>query len=174
MQSAGRLNDLAGDPSGIFRRQKGRHGSDIARLSHPAEGRVWKSLRQHRLEFGHRFRTPVSTGPGGYGVYRDIPSATKGAADGLTKSLAAELGPKPLESIAEKHFDPMFDLNVRGPVSATQATAGAFGKGIGSVVNIWIGGFANGACGPSVYWDRKPRRRSLRTAIRSFGLRDYL
>jgi 3-oxoacyl-[acyl-carrier protein] reductase len=42
----------------------------------------------------------------------------------------------PLESITEKHFDRMFDLNVRGLVFATQAAAGAFGKGGGSVINI--------------------------------------
>ena len=36
----------------------------------------------------------------------------------------------PLESITEKHFDRMFDLNVRGLVFATQAAAGAFGDGV--------------------------------------------
>ena len=42
----------------------------------------------------------------------------------------------PLESITEKHFDRMFDLNVRGLVFATQAAAGAFGDAGGSVINI--------------------------------------
>lgn len=42
----------------------------------------------------------------------------------------------PLESITEKHFDRMFDLNVRGLVFTTQAAAGAFGDGGGSVINI--------------------------------------
>ena len=42
----------------------------------------------------------------------------------------------PLESITEKHFDRMFDLNVRGLIFATQAAAGAFGEGGGSVINI--------------------------------------
>ena len=42
----------------------------------------------------------------------------------------------PLESITEKHFDRMFDLNVRGLVFATQAAAGAFGDGGGSVINV--------------------------------------
>jgi 3-oxoacyl-[acyl-carrier protein] reductase len=42
----------------------------------------------------------------------------------------------PLEAITEKHFDRMFDLNVRGLVFATQAAAGAFGETGGSVINI--------------------------------------
>jgi 3-oxoacyl-[acyl-carrier protein] reductase len=43
---------------------------------------------------------------------------------------------QPLESITEKHFDRMFDLNVRGLVFATQAAVGAFGDSGGSVINI--------------------------------------
>jgi 3-oxoacyl-[acyl-carrier protein] reductase len=43
---------------------------------------------------------------------------------------------QPLESITEKHFDRMFNLNVRGLVFATQAAVGAFGDGGGSVINI--------------------------------------
>lgn len=42
----------------------------------------------------------------------------------------------PLEGITEKHFDRMFNLNVRGLVFATQAAAGAFGEAGGSVINI--------------------------------------
>lgn len=42
----------------------------------------------------------------------------------------------PLASVTEKHFDRMFDLNVRGLVFATQAAAGAFGDAGGSVINI--------------------------------------
>lgn len=42
----------------------------------------------------------------------------------------------PLEAITEKHFDRMFNLNVRGLVFATQAAAGAFGDVGGSVINI--------------------------------------
>jgi 3-oxoacyl-[acyl-carrier protein] reductase len=42
----------------------------------------------------------------------------------------------PLESITEKHFDRMFDLNVRGLVFATQAAVGKFGESGGSVINI--------------------------------------
>jgi 3-oxoacyl-[acyl-carrier protein] reductase len=42
----------------------------------------------------------------------------------------------PLEGITEKHFDRLFNLNVRGLVFATQAAVGAFGENGGSVINI--------------------------------------
>jgi 3-oxoacyl-[acyl-carrier protein] reductase len=42
----------------------------------------------------------------------------------------------PLEQITEKHFDRMFDLNVKGLLFATQAAARAFGDRGGSVINI--------------------------------------
>jgi len=42
----------------------------------------------------------------------------------------------PLEAITEKHFDWMFNLNVRGVVFATQAAAQAFDGRGGSVINI--------------------------------------
>jgi 3-oxoacyl-[acyl-carrier protein] reductase len=46
----------------------------------------------------------------------------------------------PLESITEKHFDRLFDLNVRGLVFTTQAAAGAFGDGGGrsSISDRWL------------------------------------
>jgi 3-oxoacyl-[acyl-carrier protein] reductase len=42
----------------------------------------------------------------------------------------------PLQDVTEKHFDRMFDLNVRGLVFATQAAAAAFGDSGGAVINI--------------------------------------
>ena len=57
----------------------------------------------------------------------------------------------PLESITEKHFDRMFDLNVRGLVFATQAAAAAFGKGGGSVINIGSVASRMAPAGGSVY-----------------------
>jgi 3-oxoacyl-[acyl-carrier protein] reductase len=42
----------------------------------------------------------------------------------------------PLQEITEKHFDRMFDLNVRGLLFATQAAAAAIGEQGGSVINI--------------------------------------
>jgi 3-oxoacyl-[acyl-carrier protein] reductase len=42
----------------------------------------------------------------------------------------------PLEAITEKHFDRMFDLNVRGLIFVTQAAVGKFGDSGGSVINI--------------------------------------
>ena len=42
----------------------------------------------------------------------------------------------PLEAVTEKHFDRMFNLNVRGLVFATQAAVNAFGEQGGSVINI--------------------------------------
>ncbi|MEI9970983.1 MAG: SDR family NAD(P)-dependent oxidoreductase [Ignavibacteriota bacterium] len=57
----------------------------------------------------------------------------------------------PLESITEKHFDRMFDLNVRGLIFATQAAVAAFGDSGGSVINI--GSVASSLASPtaSVY-----------------------
>jgi 3-oxoacyl-[acyl-carrier protein] reductase len=57
----------------------------------------------------------------------------------------------PLESITEKHFDRMFDLNVRGLVFATQAAAGAFGDNGGSVINIGSVASQIAPAGGSVY-----------------------
>lgn len=57
----------------------------------------------------------------------------------------------PLESITEKHFDRMFDLNVRGLVFATQAAAGAFGDGGGAVINIGSVASQTAPAGGSVY-----------------------
>ncbi len=42
----------------------------------------------------------------------------------------------PLEQVGERHFNRMFDLNVKGLLFATQAAAKAFGEQGGSVVNI--------------------------------------
>jgi 3-oxoacyl-[acyl-carrier protein] reductase len=42
----------------------------------------------------------------------------------------------PLQDVTEKHFDRMFNLNVRGLVFATQAAVAAFGDHEGSIVNI--------------------------------------
>ncbi|MGO9256008.1 MAG: SDR family NAD(P)-dependent oxidoreductase [Bryobacteraceae bacterium] len=42
----------------------------------------------------------------------------------------------PLEQVGERHFNRMFDLNVKGLLFATQAAAKAFGDEGGSVVNI--------------------------------------
>jgi 3-oxoacyl-[acyl-carrier protein] reductase len=42
----------------------------------------------------------------------------------------------PLQQIGERHFNRMFDLNVKGLLFATQAAAKAFGEQGGSVVNI--------------------------------------
>jgi 3-oxoacyl-[acyl-carrier protein] reductase len=42
----------------------------------------------------------------------------------------------PLAQIDDKHFDRIFDLNVKGVLFATQAAANAFGDNGGSVINI--------------------------------------
>src|SRR5271168_1891298 len=42
----------------------------------------------------------------------------------------------PMEAITDKHFDRMFNLNVRGLVFATQAAVQVFGDHGGSVINI--------------------------------------
>ena len=52
----------------------------------------------------------------------------------------------PLQDITEKHFDRMFDLNVRGLVFATQAAAGAFGDGRGFGDQYRIDCFQDGSC----------------------------
>jgi 3-oxoacyl-[acyl-carrier protein] reductase len=57
----------------------------------------------------------------------------------------------PLQSITEKHFDRMFDLNVRGLVFATQAAAQAFGDNGGTVINIGSVASQIGIAGGSVY-----------------------
>ena len=57
----------------------------------------------------------------------------------------------PLESITEKHFDRLFDLNVRGLVFTTQAAAGAFGDGGGAVINIGSVASQTAPAGGSVY-----------------------
>lgn len=43
---------------------------------------------------------------------------------------------RPLAEIDEKHFDRLFDLNVKGLLFATQAAGNAFGDRGGSVINI--------------------------------------
>jgi 3-oxoacyl-[acyl-carrier protein] reductase len=42
----------------------------------------------------------------------------------------------PLAEISEEHFDRIFDLNVKGPLFATQAAASAFDGRGGTVINI--------------------------------------
>ena len=57
----------------------------------------------------------------------------------------------PLPEITEKHFDRMFDLNVRGLVFTTQAAVNAFGSEGGSVINIGSVASQMAVPGGSVY-----------------------
>lgn len=57
----------------------------------------------------------------------------------------------PLQEITEEHFDRMFDLNVKGLLFATQAAAGAFGEGGGSIINIGSVASQTPPPGSSVY-----------------------
>jgi 3-oxoacyl-[acyl-carrier protein] reductase len=42
----------------------------------------------------------------------------------------------PLDQVSEKHFDRIFDLNVKGLLFATQAAVNAFGDNGGAIINI--------------------------------------
>jgi 3-oxoacyl-[acyl-carrier protein] reductase len=57
----------------------------------------------------------------------------------------------PLSEVTERHFDRMFDLNVRGLVFTTQAAAAAFGDRGGSVINIGSVASQTPPPGASVY-----------------------
>jgi 3-oxoacyl-[acyl-carrier protein] reductase len=57
----------------------------------------------------------------------------------------------PLSAVTEKHFDRMFDLNVRGLVFTTQAAAAAFGDRGGSVINLGSVASQIASPGGSVY-----------------------
>lgn len=57
----------------------------------------------------------------------------------------------PLQEITEKHFDRMFDLNVRGLLFATQAAVAAFGDHGGSIINIGSMASLLAPAGGSIY-----------------------